>query len=444
MLLFLMGASLAHAEIPTRGIAYSAVNLATGGGPAVTDTTLSGVCVKQAASWGTRNGFTLTNTGHSPDGSNGFCYATARSIETGAESPYNSGEWARTAIGCPANSVPAGSACQCAQGYEEDSTHTQCVPGQSELEQFCQGHAASKNAFKMTGSAPIAQPMPETSCYLPEPPFEGPDAKRGCVANMRESVAVPSEDGTTKNWSATGVFSGATCSTEPADPEEPPAKDDPCPGGFQGTVNGEQRCVPAEPDKGIEGVKESSSTDAEGTKRDVKETTKCEGGKCTTTTTTTTTTASGSTSTSTTTQTSTLAEKCVKDPANELCKKTQGGTGKGVGQLNCQQNASAEGCGGEGAGIGDLYQKKEKTVEQVLTKAANDLKQSPLGSSVSGFFNVSGGGSCPTASGVIPFLDKTITIDVWCSQFAAAILAIVRGVVLMLAAWMAFRIAIDH
>ena len=343
---------------------------------------------------------------------------------------------------CPANSTAVSGGCQCSAGFEEDPTQKFCVPAKSELEQFCQEHAAAKNTFKMAGSVAASAGLPSSSCYVPYPPFEGPDLGKGCSASIGNKVGVPAGDGTL-DWSGVGSFDGSTCSAAPGEPT-PPSKDDPCPGGFEGTVNGVTKCVPAEPDKGIEGVKQSSSTGADGTKQDVTETTKCEGTKCTTTTTTTTTTSSGSVSTSITSSTTSMEDKCKADPTNPICAKTQGGKGAGVSQSTCQENSSAEGCGGEGAGIGDLYTKKEKTVQQVLNKAREDLSGSPLGTSVGGFFNVSAGGSCPTVSGNIPLLNATFTFDAFCTPLAAQMFAVLRGVLLMLAAWMAFRVAIDH
>lgn len=260
---------------------------------------------------------------------------------------------------------------------------------------------------------------------------------------LGNSVGAPIEGGL-KGWSSTGVMTGAVCEDAAATDAAPKAADDPCPNGFAGTVNGETKCVPAEPDKGIEGVKNSSSTASNGTKTDVKEVTKCNGENCTTTTTTTTTTSSGTVTSSTASATGTLADKCAKDPSNDVCQKTQGGKGAGVSQGTCQENSSAEGCGGEGAEIGELYGKKGKTVQQVLNKAKDDLRASSLGTSVGGFFNVSAGGSCPTSSGNIPLLNATFTFDAFCTPLAANMFAVIRGVLLMLAAWMAFRIAIDH
>lgn len=350
--------------------------------------------------------------------------------------------WSATAGVCPANSTFAGGSCSCNSGFVEDSTHSACVAAVSELQDFCQQNAARKNTFKQSGSAGPDASMPVASCYKPEPPFPGDDAVRGCQMTLGDGVMVP-QDGI-RRWSATGVMTGAVCEDATATDAAPKAVDDPCPSGFPGTVNGETRCIAAEPDKGIEGVKGTSQTNADGTKIDTKETTKCLGDRCTTTTNTTTTTASGSVSNSSTTKTEALADKCQKDPKNQVCQKTQGGAGSAVADTTCDINPSAVGCGGDGAAIGDLYAKKDKTVAQALTKAKDALQASPLGSSVAGFFNVSAGGSCPQTSANIPFLNKTIVIDAWCTNFAANMFGIVKAVLLMLATWMAFRVAIDN
>jgi len=313
------------------------------------------------------------------------------------------------------------------------------------LKDFCEQGAANKFTWNQTGSIGKNSPMPTASCYKPDPPFPGPNINKGCKTNLVNAVAVPRDgDPLLKDWSGTGVMDGTVCDDAAATDAAPKAADDPCPGGFQGTVNGESRCVPAEPDKGIEGVKNTSQTNADGTKVDTKETTKCLGSVCTTTTNTTTTTSSGSVSNSSSSRTESLEDKCVKDPKNDVCKKTQGGAGSAASEMTCDINPSAQGCGGDGAPIGDLYAKKTKTVQQVLNKAKDDLRASALGTSVGGFFNVSEGGSCPTVSGNIPLLNATFTFNAFCTPLAANMFAVLRGVLLMLAAWMAFRIAIDH
>lgn len=345
---------------------------------------------------------------------------------------------------CPSNSSASGTGCACNQGYGEDSTHTFCV-GMTDLEQFCQQHAAAKNTFNQWGTVGRSSPMPTASCYKPDPPFEGPDAAKGCQTVLKDVIAAPREgDPALKDWSATGVMTGATCEDALATDAAPKSSDDPCPNGFPGTVNGQQRCIAVEPDKGIEGVKGTSQTTADGTKIDTKETTKCEGSICTTTTNTTTTTSGGTVTNSTTSRTESLSDKCAKDPKNDVCKKTQGGAGGATSSMTCDVNSSAEGCGGEGAAIGELYTKKDKTVGQVLTKAKNDLQSSQLGSSVTNFFNVGGGGSCPSISGTVPYVNAAFTFDAYCGSTASKLFLILRTVLVMVATWAAFRIAIDN
>lgn len=343
---------------------------------------------------------------------------------------------------CPANSTPVTGGCQCASGFDESAG--QCVPKGSELQQFCSDNAARMNTFKQSGTVGLNSPIPSGSCYKPYPPFEGVDANKGCAMTLGDgaAVGVPSEG--LKHWSASGRMTGETCDDDAATDASPKAADDPCPNGFPGTVNGVTKCVAAEPDKGIEGVKSTSQTSSDGTKVDTKETTKCDGSICTTTTNTTTTSSSGTVTNSTSSRTESIDDKCSKDPKNPVCKKTQGGAGSATSEMTCDINPSAQGCGGEGAAIGDLYAKKDKTVAQVLTKAKNDLQSSPLGSSVTNFFNVGGGGTCPNVTAAIPFINKTITIDTFCTSMAAQMFVVIKAVLLMLATWMAFRIAIDN
>lgn len=344
---------------------------------------------------------------------------------------------------CPANSTTATGGCQCNAGYVEDPTKTSCVAPLSELEQFCKDNAAGKYGFNQSGTVAPASAIPSASCYKPYPPFEGADAEKGCRTTLGDAVGWLGDDGK-KHWSSTGVMTGETCEDAAATDEAPKSAVDPCPSGFPGTVNGVAKCIAVEPDKGIEGVKGTSQTNADGTKIDSKETTKCVASVCTTTTTTTTTTSTGSTSTSTSSRTESIGDKCEKDPKNKVCQKTQGGVGGATSQMGCEQNSSAEGCGGEGADVGELYTKKDKTVAQALKKATDALQASPIGSAVGGFFSVGSGGSCSAISGTIPYLNATFVFDAYCGSMAANLFLILRAVLLMVASWAAFRIAIDH
>lgn len=374
------------------------------------------------------------------NGGDGLCW-----VRSSGGNVVASDAFAAVAASCPANSTPIGSTntCGCLQGYQESGNA--CVPAASQLESFCQLHSQNKSTWPQTGTIGSTSNTPEGSCFMPDPPFPGNDAGKGCQMTLGDVVKVPKDgDPLLHNWSGTGNMTGAVCGDAPATDAEPESKDDKCPGGFAGTVNGEEKCIPAEPDKGIEGVKTGSSTDANGTKHDTKETTKCEGTVCTTTTTTTSTTTTGSTSTSTTSVTSSLADKCAKDPSNPVCKKTNGAQGATGSPEGCAANSSGEGCGGSAAGIGELYTGKEETVEGIMNKASTDLKATAIGSAVNGFFTINAGGSCPAMVWNVPYLNATVTLPNLCSELAVNMFAVMRGVLLLIAGFMAFRIAVDN
>lgn len=83
---------------------------------------------------------------------------------------------------------------------------------------------------------------------------------------------------------------------------------------------------------------------------------------------------------------------------------------------------------------------------QVLGDAKNNLQQSPLGGAVGNFFSVAGGGSTPVSSGSISIFGRPVAInfDMWSTPFASNVLAIVKTVLLVVAGFMAFRIAVDN
>ncbi|PLC06015.1 hypothetical protein CY658_02900 [Variovorax sp. RO1] len=111
----------------------------------------------------------------------------------------------------------------------------------------------------------------------------------------------------------------------------------------------------------------------------------------------------------------------------------------------CEKNSSDTGCGGDPKAVDSngLYTKKEATVKGALESAAATLRGSPIGAAVTGFFVVGSGGTCPTATAMIPFLERTITLDFYCTSFATNALLLLRIVLLLIASWMAFRIAIE-
>lgn len=310
------------------------------------------------------------------------------------------------AAACPSNSTAVSGGCSCAAGFVENAAKTACEPALSEAEKFCKSMVG--NTISTGGSGSI----PASSCHMPEPPFDAPEQGKGCAMSIGDAVKFPDADGKTI-WSGVGSWMGPTC-TPGATPEAPPveSKEDKCPGGFSGTVNNVQRCIPVEPDKGIEGVKNSSSTDAAGVKTDVKEETRCQGVNCTTTTTTTKTPAGGGTPVTTvTTVTNVLDDKCAKDPTNKVCTKTGtttgsvgGGTGDGEG--DCEESDLVK-CMKQGTPEDGEIPRTTKTVSLETVSISGFGQSCPQGSTFDVYgrsFSLSYQSLCDSAGWIRPLI----------------------------------------
>jgi hypothetical protein len=212
------------------------------------------------------------------------------------------------------------------------------------------------------------------------------------------------------------------------------------------------------------------TTGADGTKQTTKTegTTTCTGDKCTTTNTRTNTAtdAAGNAVTpgncpagsklpdgtpgcvTSSTDTVSREDFCKANSNNVQCggNGTVGGTG-GMGSDRCKDHPADTGCGGDPTAVdgSKLYKKKDKTVKGVLTAAKDSMLASPAGSAVAGFFNVGGGGSCPAANGSFSLFGKAMSfsVDAFCSSTAASMFLIIKGVLMLLAAVWAFRVAIE-
>lgn len=113
---------------------------------------------------------------------------------------------------------------------------------------------------------------------------------------------------------------------------------------------------------------------------------------------------------------------------------TEGGT--------CQLNPSAAGCGGSVAAQPDLYTKKAATFETALGDFKTQVQGSALGTATGGFLTVQGGGTCPSFSAHIPYINAEVTIDQFCSEFATGALALLKLAVMVVAGIAAFRVAV--
>jgi hypothetical protein len=125
---------------------------------------------------------------------------------------------------------------------------------------------------------------------------------------------------------------------------------------------------------------------------------------------------------------------------------SSGGSGSnssGNASSGSASSGSSSSSAGEGASTSDLYEKKTLTVNQVFTDFKTGITAAPVYSSLSNYLNVGsvGGGSCPSWSLSIPYLETSISIDQFCSSAARNMLLIAKSVLLLVAAFCAFRVA---
>lgn len=253
--------------------------------------------------------------------------------------------------------------------------------------------------------------------------------------------------GGVKHYFAKGEYvnTGNVCASSGAGSQDPgtgtsqmgPADTaDKCaPGQVYGTVNGKGVCVDSSTGETTEASKPKSTTTSstqttnnpDGSTTTTETTTKTDSnGKQTTTTTSTTTNPDGSKTTTSTTTGPGMEQD--EDDAEET---------------ECQKNPSGKDCGGAPAEVGELRTKGTKTFGQVLTAQKNALLATPVGSAVGGFFNVSAGGSCPSWTWNIPYINAAVAVDMFCTTWAATMLLIIKGVLLVVAAWYSFRIIVE-
>jgi hypothetical protein len=348
---------------------------------------------------------------------------------------------------CPANSTVSGSACQCNSAYAENSAHNACELNQAN----CTPGQAVRGGFFDAG-ATIAKGPAYIVC------------NNGCASAFDgEFPSGSALVGGTKHYFAKGSYSmtGSKCDSgggvgvpsgagnAPTATDGVPA--DTCaPGEAAGVVNGKSVCAP---DMSAPGAGNQPAPTPDQPKSDDKTTTESASqtvtnadGSKTTTTTTTVKNVDGTSTTTTTTGTvnadgsprsssSTTSGSGVTKAADEKAKE------------KCEKNSSDTGCGGDPSQVsaGGLYTKKQKTFQSVLVSGRDAMSASPAGAAVSGFFDVSGGGSCPVSNGSFSLFGKSIAFafDGFCTDMASRVMLAIKGVLLLLASVWAFRAAIE-
>lgn len=270
-----------------------------------------------------------------------------------------------------------------------------------------------------------------------------------------ESPAGSSSTDNVKTWYAKGSYitTGNTCAG--SNPKEvgsalPNIPTDKCSTGMQqGTFNGKLLCIKPQGDDGSGGTPAPTPTPTD-TTTTTKDTTVNADGSTTTKETSTTVNSGGGTTTSTTTTvtkpdgSSTSTTVVVRDPGTVPGTKPTD-PDKPEEKGRCEKNPSEKGCGGEPSGVSSSYASKgtAKTFASTLQAHADTLKKSRMGAAVSSFFSVSGGGTCPRFTGVVPYLEVTVTFDQFCTSLGQTALLVMRSVILLVFSFFAFRVAIE-
>lgn len=89
----------------------------------------------------------------------------------------------------------------------------------------------------------------------------------------------------------------------------------------------------------------------------------------------------------------------------------------------------------------DIYTKKEKTFEQVLTSFNDTVKASPFISAANAYFTVSiGGGACPAWKATVPYLNMVVDVgQFFCSSLMSSVFGIIAAGLMMAASYVSFR-----
>ena len=127
---------------------------------------------------------------------------------------------------------------------------------------------------------------------------------------------------------------------------------------------------------------------------------------------------------------------------NGASGQSNGGSGDGSG-------SGSDGDGdddGDGAGstapIDELYKKSEKTVDSVMSDFYSKVQAAPMMGGISSFMTVPGGGSCPVFSLSASRYWQAMSYDGHCSGSFLGFLRAAGYVILAIASYFAFRIAV--
>lgn len=92
--------------------------------------------------------------------------------------------------------------------------------------------------------------------------------------------------------------------------------------------------------------------------------------------------------------------------------------------------------------IGEPNDWQTRNFGTVIEAAVTEMQSAPVYVALDGFFDVSFGGSCPTYSASVDFLNTTLVFDQWCSSVMDQIWPWVSSVIILVFSYFAFREAI--
>lgn len=331
------------------------------------------------------------------------------------------------------NSLPSGATYDVQAFYNSDSLTATAT---CTVNTPCESGGLAASGYVGIGSSPGARP-PLMPC------IDGCSAMVQDLTSPAGSALVNGQ----KQYYAHGSYTktGGSCEANASNTIEavPAVPEDSCAvGQAKGTVNGKTVCVnqsgssaTLEGEKGttVTTTSVSTSVAADGSSSKITEAV--------------TSNADGSSSKTTTLSTYDASGNLTGSKVTSYLSNPDGSIGQGGttgGQANgCETNSSGAGCGGEATQIDALYEKKPETLQQVFDARKSEFMASPVGTAVGSFFNVSGGGSCPTWQATIPWINAQMVIDQWCAPFVTNNLGVIRAVILCCAGFFAFRVAVE-
>lgn len=295
------------------------------------------------------------------------------------------------------------------------------------------GQGCRKTCGTGMGADPGQAAWGDPTLFYPKGQSEG--CYGGC--GVQPNSAEYTEDGKGGRWYSKSTYTGWSCGTNPtttADDTEAPKLDPgkkhpPLCGATEGVLtdsNGKVNCLP-------EGVPDTRVPKVDKTK--VTETSP-DGAKKTTETTKTVDPGTGASDTQVTTTTCDSTGACsAPSTSSTSASKSGSGTG-GEDEAGCDPQLKM--CGKPSTS--DLYKKKDKTVDTVLTDFKNDISNTDFAKGAGSFFKVSiPGGSCSGLSTNVPYLNVTIDLGQYiCSPQAQQMMETAGAVLRLVVAYVAF------